>query len=224
MTTILIVRHGNTFGPQDTPVRVGIKTDMPLANTGKQQAKNLGHYLKQNKIRPVAVFTSNLKRTKETASIAIEAASLNIAPEAKSMFDEVDYGPDEGKTNEEIIERIGERALQDWESKAVIPQGWVVNADQIVKSWSEFAAEVLAKYPNDTVMVVTSNGIARFATFLTKNFFSFGQTHQIKLGTGAIGALKSRNGEWEIVYWNEQPKNIDEGTLNEADVNEMDVE
>ncbi len=205
MSTILIARHGNTFDKGETAVRVGLRTDLALSVSGTQQAINLGHYFKQHKLKFAAVFTSNLKRTKETASIALATADLNTASQARSMFDEVDYGVDEGKTNEEIIARIGEHALQDWESIAVPPTGWNIDVEQIVRNWKDFADEISSQYPNKTVLVVTSNGIARFAPYLTANFLAFSQNHKLKLATGALGSLSFRDGAWNIDFWNEVP-------------------
>lgn len=206
MTTILIARHGNNFDPGDNVIRVGARTDLSLSTSGKLQAEYLGNYLKKNKIHPAAIYTSNLKRTKETATIALATAGINIIPQEKSIFNEIDYGPDEGKSMEEVIERIGERALDDWESMAIVPDGWLVDVDQIVQNWKDFANEMVTQFPNQTVLVITSNGIARFAPYLTHNFFNFSQTHKIKLATGSVGALSYHAGNWRIDYWNEKPQ------------------
>ncbi|HSX20980.1 MAG TPA: histidine phosphatase family protein [Gammaproteobacteria bacterium] len=209
MTTILIARHGNTFDPGQVAVRIGLRTNLPLSVSGQKQAKNLGHYLKQYKITPVAAYTSHLKRSQETLRIALEEAGLKLTPDIRAMFDEIDYGPDEGKTYEEIIQRIGAKALEDWDTMAVVPQGWIANVDQIVQNWKDFANEVVSKYPNQTVIVVTSNGIARFAPYLTNNFFGFSQNHKIKLATGAFGSLSYHAGNWQIDYWNEVPQAVE---------------
>lgn len=206
MTTLLIARHGNTFEKDQTPLRVGLRTDMPLSSSGKTQAVNLGNYLQINKIYPVVVYCSNLKRTQETASLALKTAGISMEPKILSIFDEIDYGPDEGKTNEEITNRIGEIALRDWENMAVVPEGWLVDTDKIIHNWQNFAAGLLVTNPNDTVLVVTSNGIARFAPYLTDDFFGFTQHHKIKLATGAIGSLTYKCGEWKTDYWNQIPK------------------
>lgn len=208
MTTLLIVRHGNNFDQGEPAVRIGVRTDLPLSSSGKQQAKNLGAYLKQYKIFPVEVFTSDLKRTQETARIALETADLNITPQKRSIFNEIDYGPDEGKTYEQITARIGNKSLEDWDTMAVVPEGWIVDVDQIVQTWRDFAEAMLKEHPKQTVMVVTSNGIARFAPYLTNNFFSFSQTHKIKLSTGALGSLTYNGSTWQIDYWNEVPLNV----------------
>lgn len=44
--TLIIARHGNTFGPDDTPTRVGARTDLPLVESGIQQARLLGTHLR----------------------------------------------------------------------------------------------------------------------------------------------------------------------------------
>lgn len=207
MTVMLIARHGNNFDPGETAVRIGIRTDLPLSASGRQQAVNLGHYLQRYKIHPEAVFTSELIRTKETATIALKTANINITPLERAIFNEIDYGPDEGKTYAQIIARIGERALHDWETMALVPADWHIDVDQIIDNWRKFANEITTLYSNhQTVLVVTSNGIARFAPYLTHNFFGFSQTHTLKLATGAIGCLSFVENKWKIDYWNEKPQ------------------
>ncbi len=54
-------------------------------------------------------------------------------------------------------------------------------------------------------MVVTSNGIARFAPYITGNFDSFAQNHAIKISTGAVCVLNFENGQWVVKDWNVKP-------------------
>jgi len=206
MNQIIIARHGNTFDTGDKVVRVGCKTDLPLSSSGTHQAMHIGKFLKTNRIKVHAVFTSNLSRTIETANIALEEAGIDVPVEQREIFNEIDYGPDEGKTDEEVIARVGERALQDWNSLAVVPPGWLVDPEKIVEDWKNFAAEMLEKYTDQTVMVVTSNGIARFAPYLSHNFLEFTKEHSIKLATGALAAMSYKDDSWHIDYWNEQPR------------------
>src|SRR5690348_5084015 len=110
MTTLLIARHGNNFDPGQISVRVGKRTDLPLSSSGQQQAKNMGHYLRRYKINPSAAFTSHLKRSQQTMEIALATAQITLTPIIRDMFDEIDYGPDEGKTYEEVVARIGAKS------------------------------------------------------------------------------------------------------------------
>ena len=66
MIRLLIARHGNTFGPQDTVRRVGV-TDLPLVESGLIQGRKLGSYLMQNDLIPDYIYCSELLRAKQTA-------------------------------------------------------------------------------------------------------------------------------------------------------------
>lgn len=202
MTTILLARHGNTFDAGDTVIRLGNRIDLPLSSSGRAQAEMLGVYFKDNKIPIHAVFTSFLKRTIETASIALKVADITLSMRQNHMFDEIDYGPDEGKTEEEVIARIGKPTLVAWDANAQVPPGWLVDPQQIIKNWIDFAEMVTHKFPNRTVLVVTSNGIARFAPYLTNDFAGFSANNNIKLSTGALCSLNNDSGTWKIEYWN----------------------
>lgn len=201
---MLIARHGNTFDPGDKVVRVGLNTDLPLSKSGQQQARRLGEYLQTSNIPISAVFTSCLKRTIETATIALQTANLQLPIIQNSIFNEIDYGPDEGQTEADVIMRIGQHALNDWEEHAIVPSGWLTDPDRIIRNWFNFAHELEYKYPTQTVLVVTSNGIARFAPYLTGDFLNFTKNYKIKLATGATAILSNQGKGWEVKHWNEK--------------------
>lgn len=205
MTTLIIARHGNTFGPNDTPTRVGARTDLPLVEKGVEQAKAIGRYLKENRLIPDAVYTSNLKRTIETARVAIKESGVTNPIYQLDMFNEIDYGPDENKPESDVIARIGAQAIAKWDEEATVPDGWVVTPDEIIKNWKDFAEQIRAFDDNETVLVVTSNGIARFAPYLTSDFEGFKAQYTLKLSTGALCILKFANDTWHVKEWNMKP-------------------
>ena len=116
MTTLIIVRHGNTFNKGETPTRVGARTDLPLVDKGRKQAVALGRYLKDHSLIPDAAYCSTLQRTQETAKIALSECGAKVPAYPLGIFDEVDYGPDENQTEETVINRIGAQAIQDCDS------------------------------------------------------------------------------------------------------------
>lgn len=181
-TRIIIARHGNNFTKEQTPLRVGARTDLPLVET--ERGTNIGKYLKMRTLIPAVVFAAPLKRTTETARLAIAALDKDIPLVADSRFTEIDYGPDEGKPEAEVVARIGQEAMDAWEREAIVPTGWNVSVDAIIKAWKDFAAEIERDYKGKTVMVVSSNGIIRFAPHLTGNFKKFSEEFDIKVGTG----------------------------------------
>lgn len=211
MITLLIARHGNTFDPGDTILRVGKQTDLPLSNSGREQAKRLGVFLQEKHPKIDRVFVSSLKRTQETASIALPNTSFSINP----IFDEIDYGIDDGKPESEVIERIGEDALKQWEENAVPPQGWLVEPEKIIQAWKDFAlnyvnaADVGANglRPETTILVVTSNGIARFApSIMSKVSNEYLTPSNLKMKTGAISCFQfTQERDWQLDYWNVSP-------------------
>ena len=75
-TRIIIARHGNTFNKGDIITRVGARTDLPLTET--ERATNVGRYLKDRNLIPAKAFAAPLKRTVETAKLAIEAMGCTI--------------------------------------------------------------------------------------------------------------------------------------------------
>jgi probable phosphoglycerate mutase len=205
MTILIIARHGNTFGPNDTPTRVGARTDLPLVESGRKQAQQLGAWFKQNNISPDTTYSSQLQRTIETASLALQELGSPPAVHPLDIFNEVDYGPDENQTEDKVIARLGKQALQDWDEKAVVPDGWLFDPDQCIQNWKSFAAQMIDEQQG-TVFVVTSNGIARFAPYLTNDFDAFAANNKIKLSTGAFGILShSDTNGWQIQEWNVRP-------------------
>lgn len=191
MINLLIARHGNTFDAGDIVLRVGRGTDIPLSNSGKLQAKALGEYLHQYHPDIAAVYTSTLQRTISTAEIALKSMNSKAPIQHLAMFDEIDYGPDEGKPETQVIERIGLAAIKDWENSNTVPPGWRVDPEKITNAWREFAAKMEEEFPDQTILVVTSNGIARFAP-----------EHAVKLKTGAVSNLVVDQGHWHCLYVN----------------------
>lgn len=205
-TRLIIVRHGNTFGPQETPRRIGARTDLPLVQSGVAQGRMIGTYLHHQHMRPDVVFVSQLRRSYDTARLALEALGCDLPICVEAMFDEIDYGPDENRTEAEVIMRIGQQALQDWNEHARVPDGWKVDAEAILRNWLAFGERCRHEFAGKTVLVVTSNGIARFAPHLTGDFEGFAQTHDLKIATGALCFFRVRDGRWVVEQWNVRPQ------------------
>ncbi|MFT4060117.1 MAG: histidine phosphatase family protein [Legionella sp.] len=146
MTTLLFVaRHGNTFEPGDVVRRIGT-TDLPLTDSGLHQGRLLGSYLKYNNLIPDVIFTSKLKRTIQTAKQAQSTMGTQLPIKTLSIFNEIDYGPDENQPEEQVITRIGKEAIVSWESNAIVPTGWNVNPATLIKNWIDFSTNLRKEY------------------------------------------------------------------------------
>lgn len=203
MTKLVVIRHGNTFEAEETPRRVGAKTDIPLTDAGLHQAEKLGMMLKKRGLAPVQVFSSPLRRTMQSAHVASEAAGTPCFPQVEEFLREIDYGVDENQVEEKVIARLGEDALKKWEEEAILPSGWNLDIGTVIDGWKDLAAFVRAEHEGEVVWAVTSNGIARFAPHITGDFTRFASEHGLKLKTGACGILEcNEHGMWRVLEWN----------------------
>lgn len=206
ISRLLIARHGNTFELGEIPRRVGL-TDLPLTEQGREQGRLLGRYLKAKDLIPSIIVTSTLKRTVQTAEELQQTMGLSLTIEQRPIFNEIDYGPDENQPEQHVIARLGAHTLAAWEAHAAVPPGWRVEPARIIQQWQDFATSLTTSFPGQTVLVVTSNGIARFAPYLTGNFKAFSQQHSIKLSTGALGIFEKKQPDttWTCQQWNIKP-------------------
>jgi len=209
-TTLLIARHGNTFSTGDILCRVGAGTDIPLVDSGRRQGRLLGQFLAKENLIPDLVYSSRLKRAVETAQLALAEMPLPapLTLQQDDIFNEIDYGIDEGKPEDEVITRLGTEALHAWDQDAIVPEGWHVDPQALIQNWLDFGAEIAQKSAEKTVLVVTSNGIARFAPYLTGDFDGFKAQHNIKLSTGAVSRLDYDGEKWHSVFWNTRPEKL----------------
>lgn len=200
---LIIARHGNTFEKDETPRRVGKRTDIPLTSDGIDQAHKLGLYLQIQNFLPSLIVTSTLQRTKQMATIAALHFSHKFDVIEDPRFDEIDYGPDENKTEEDVITRIGSQAIEAWNDHGILPNGWHADRDLIDKAWDDVAAQSRLQ----TILVITSNGIARFAPRLTGDEVNFRKSNPLKMSTGAlsifISAADKKN--FTCTLWNFRP-------------------
>jgi 2,3-bisphosphoglycerate-dependent phosphoglycerate mutase len=208
-TRLLIARHGNTFNPTEEPRRVGV-TDLPLVESGLLQGRQLGAYLKQNQTIPDVIFTSTLQRTIQTAQAAQAMMHTNLPMVPLASFDEIDYGIDENQLESAVLARLGKQALEAWDRDAIVPSGWLVDPKAIIQQWQDFAKGLNEQYPGKTILVVTSNGIARFAPYLTGDFATFCKQHTIKLATGGLCLFEyaKAGALWHCLDWNIRPKDL----------------
>lgn len=203
--TVYIVRHGNTFDKGDVVTRVGARTDLPLSSSGQIQATKLAAHFANMGAQFSHVFSSPLQRTQQTTDAIVAAQAAPNPVEFLEFLREVDYGPDENKPEQDVVDRIGQDALNLWESDAIVPDGWVLDTEALVTSWKAHF-ERIAQTSDQTgpVLIVTSNGIARFALQIAKAEPS--TTYPLKLSTGAYGILEiAKSGDVTVRDWNVRP-------------------
>lgn len=139
MTTLLLVRHGET--DWNAEGRLQGHTDRPLNEHGRSQAKELAEKLAGDGAD--AIYASDLTRAKETAEIV--GARLGLAVVIDADLREKNWGSWEGLTGDERVhvEFEGESTKE--------------HRDRMVRAVQRIAE----RHPGQRVIVVTHGGSLR---------------------------------------------------------------
>lgn len=204
MTNIYIVRHGNTFDKGDTITRVGARTDLPLSSSGQTQAEALAlHFMALVPAGFSAAYCSALQRTRQTAEAILAVRDVRPDLETLEFLREVDYGVDENQPEDAVVARLGEAALAAWDEDAVPPPGWDVDPEGLKRAWRDLLQSIAADGATEPVLLVTSNGVARFVLDAITEYET--QPDSIKLKTGAYGQIRTHDEAVTLVSWNVRP-------------------
>ena len=199
MTKILLARHGNTFGPGDTPVWVGAKEDLPLVESGEAQAQALGEAVAAAGLALGRIVCGPLKRTRRAAQIVAERAGFSGTPQIDERLTEIDYGSWGGKSNAQIVAEFGEKALETWDLHHRRPEGADWSPDEETLKANALAAMRDAA-SDPLTLVVTSNGILRYMHAALK-----GADGNAKVKTGNVCAADITGDAGRRLFWNERP-------------------
>jgi probable phosphoglycerate mutase len=208
--TLYIVRHGNTFEKGDLVTRVGGRTDLKLSASGEAQSEALAKHFAREGVVFASARSGPLKRTRRTAEVIL-AGQEDVRKEAPELaidlfLREIDYGPDENKPEAEVVARIGQAALEDWERDFLPPPGWRVDPAAVVGNWEQVFGEL--RGTDGAHLIVTSNGIARFALLAAGASQADGRPDGPaggKLATGAYGVIDLGPDGETVRGWNIRP-------------------
>ncbi len=202
---LLLLRHGNTFAATDRVVWVGARTNLPLVQSGREQAAQVGASLARSATAIDMIVCGPLLRTRQTAEIVAE--HTGVAPgsiETADELREIDYGLWEGKSNEEIRRAYGDTAIDGWQKSSEWPSGfgWQPPLDVVAQGWAQCMAQIAARSPR-TCLVVSSNGVFRVVAR------SLGiVAADAKMRTGALSLLDVSVPSTRVVFWDKRPDEL----------------
>lgn len=152
---VLLIRHGETDWNAER--RWQGKAPTPLNGRGLEQAQRLAAYLRR---RPIgSIYSSDLVRAWQTASILGEA--LGLAPRPESRLRELNVGVFQGLTPSECLARYPDdyARFREFVLEFVIPNGEsrLQLQERMAVAWHEIAAN--AKGPE--VVIVSHGGAIR---------------------------------------------------------------
>ncbi|MEQ8435810.1 MAG: histidine phosphatase family protein [Oceanicaulis sp.] len=203
---LILARHGNTFGPEDTPVWVGANEDLPLVDKGLDQSRAIGRALSEAGIVPDRILAGPLKRTRTGAVLAAQACGFASEIEIDDRLKEIDYGVWGGKSDAEIERDWGADAIEAWRERSIAPAeaGWSPDPAQI-KANAKAAYDAVTRDRGDdhTVLLMSSNGILRY--FHTLLAGAHAPPEQAKVKTGHMGAARVTASGPALICWNAAP-------------------
>ncbi len=148
MTTLYLVRHGQT--DWNVLGRYQGHTDLPLNAVGQAQAQALARQLTGNPL--AAIYSSDLRRARETAEVLAEALGLAVQPDPRLR--EMNLGAWEGQTVAEIVQRYPEawaaRTRDPLHARAPGGESVVEVAGRVTAA----AESIAAVHPASQVLVV----------------------------------------------------------------------
>lgn len=204
---LILVRHGNTFGPADKVVWVGARTDLDLVEKGREQAAAVAAGLARAGLRPSRIYAGPLRRTRQTAEIisadqGLEASQIVISDDLR----EIDYGSWEARSNDEIRAEVGDQVIEDWQKRSIWPDGfgWQPDEAGVITRWKRLLVRVRNENEGDSVvLVVSSNGIFR----LVAKSLGLSPT-EAKMNTGAVAHLIGDGFGFSVKAWNVAPEEL----------------
>ena len=139
MTTLLLVRHGETDWNADG--RLQGHTDRPLSDFGRRQARQLADELADEELE--AIYASDLARARETAEVLGER--LGLATVLDADLREKDWGTWEGLTavERDRVQFVGE-STEAHQERILRVLRWIAE-----------------RHPSGRVLVVTHGGSMR---------------------------------------------------------------
>ncbi len=173
---VLLVRHGETIWNQEN--RWQGQADTPLSQTGYDQARQLARRFQNEGQRVQALYTSDLRRARNTADILGQA--LGVRPIEATAWREMDIGTWSGLTTAEVATRHAEEwaRLRQGED---LPRGGGETFAQFQGRLVQSSQQFIRDHRGAQILVVTHGGAVRAFLLHCRglNMNQFGQIEKI---------------------------------------------
>ena len=204
---LLLVRHGETEWSADDRYASG--TDISLSSRGREQAAAVARWLLEQGLLPDRIISSNLWRAVESASIIArqfeQGGMLKASLEQVTGLREVDFGPFEGRTFEDLS-RVPE--FQSWrrfDRPPDYPDGvepYPSAADRFDTSLRRAGA--LEQRPQRLLVVCHSHVLRSWIIHKVLNCAG-SNPNNLQIDTGSITFVAAVAGDWRLHFLNLLP-------------------
>jgi uncharacterized phosphatase len=181
--TLAFIRHGQT--DWNLHNRLQGSTDIPLNETGRQQARDAVATLAG--VDWEVIVSSPLSRARETASIIAEGLGIELGPSYDELV-ERHYGDAEGATAEIVAERWPDKNYPGLES-----------LDSVVARGKAALQRVSADYGDRNTLIVCHGTIIRY----TLSSLAGREFDQIR--NGSVATFDRIGEGWRVLSVNDEP-------------------
>lgn len=191
MTQIILVRHGQTPWNKDKIFRGS--RDIPLNDTGREEARLAGEWLKDETIH--AAYCSPLSRARDTAEAIAHHHQLTVAD--LSGLSDLCYGDWEGLPLTEVKEKYADLYTQ-WErypQSVRFQQGETL--DELRNRALAAVEQVVSQHPGQVVLLAAHRAVNKV---LIAAFIGLDNSHFWRIGqdTTAINRFQKVGAIWQI--------------------------
>ena len=197
-TELYLIRHGETDWNRQH--RIQGLTDIPLNDTGREQARATGRLLAGRGFD--RVYSSPLSRARETATIIADELGLP-APDIIDALVERNYGDAEGLSFAEIDRRYPDRStVAGEETREAV-------AERVLPALHGLAAA----HPDESILIVSHGGAIRSVLMSVQPEVRYG-----RIGNGSVHSFRFDDDALTLIAFDDdlQPESIDEQNAMEA--------
>jgi 2,3-bisphosphoglycerate-dependent phosphoglycerate mutase len=120
MGTLVLLRHGQSVWNAENLFTGWV--DVPLSETGEQEARRGGRLLREQGVLPDIVHTSLLRRAISTADLALDACDRHWIPVRRDWrLNERHYGALQGRNKKQTLDEFGEEQFMLWRRSYDVP-------------------------------------------------------------------------------------------------------
>ncbi|HVH21012.1 MAG TPA: phosphoglyceromutase [Pseudonocardia sp.] len=120
MGTLVLLRHGQSTWNAENLFTGWV--DVPLSETGEQEARRGGELLRAAGLLPDVVHTSVLRRAISTANLSLDACDRHWIPVRRDWrLNERHYGALQGKNKKQTLAQFGEQQFMLWRRSYDVP-------------------------------------------------------------------------------------------------------
>jgi 2,3-bisphosphoglycerate-dependent phosphoglycerate mutase len=143
MGRLVLLRHGQSVWNAENLFTGWV--DVPLSETGEQEARRGGELMREAGLLPDVVHTSLLRRAISTANLALDACDRHWIPVRRDWrLNERHYGALQGKNKKQTLEQFGEEQFMLWRRSYDVPP-------PTIELGSEFGQDGDPRYEGDPI-------------------------------------------------------------------------